>query len=97
MFLSGLDVDVIEFHRVVGSVTVFDKNCSNIPKDKSIKHSSILEKFAKHSKMSRQKMYNIFTNGLKRKLNFIARTTPNSKSLLREAVKKLDKILYLHF
>ena len=47
----------------------------------------------KHSKVSPQNVYKSFTNGLQHKLTFIARTTPNADSLLREAEKIIDKNL----
>ena len=53
----------------------------------------MLEKLAKHSKVSPQNVYKPFTNGLQHNLTFIARTTPNAVSLLREAEKIIDKNL----
>ena len=55
----------------------------------------MLEKLAKHIKVSPRNVFKSFTNGLQHKLTFIARTTPNPGSLLREAEKKLIKFLYL--
>ena len=62
-------------------------------KEKSVNYSNMLEKLAKHSKVSPQNVYKSFTNGLQHKLTFIARTTPNADSLLREAEKIIDKNL----
>ena len=53
----------------------------------------MFEKLANHSKVSPQNVYKSFTNGLQHKLTFIARTTPNADSLLREAEKIIDKNL----
>ena len=85
---SGLDVDVIKGHRVLCSGTGFDKSCNNFSKEKSVNYSNMLEKLAKHSKLSPQNVYKSFTNG---SLTFIARTTPNADSLLREDKKITDK------
>ena len=52
----------------------------------------MLEKLAKHIKVSPQNVFKSFTNGLQHKVTFIARTTPNPGSLLREAKKIIDKI-----
>ena len=90
---SGLDVDVIEGHRVLGSVIGSDESCNDFLKEKSVNYSNMLEKLAKHSKVSPQNVYKSFTNGLQHKLTFIARTTPNADSLLREAEKIIDKNL----
>ena len=90
---SGLDVDVIEGHRVLGSVIRSDESCNDFLKEKSMNYSNMLEKLAKHSKVSPQNEYKSFTNGLQNKLTFIARTTPNTDSLLREAEKIIDKNL----
>ena len=84
---SGLDVDVIEGHRVLGSVSGSDESCNDFLKEKLVKYSKMLEKLAKHSKVSPQIVYKSFTNGLQHKLTFIARTTPNVDSLLREPKK----------
>ena len=52
----------------------------------------MLEKLAKHSKVSPQNVYKSFTNGLQHKLTFIA-STPNADSLQREAEKIIDNNL----
>ena len=88
---SGLDVDVNEGDRVLGSVIGSDKSYNNFLTEKSVNYSNKLEKLAKHSKVSPQNVYKSFTNGLQHKLIFIARTTPNTDSLLREAEKINDK------
>ena len=54
-------------------------------KEKSINYSKMLQKL--------QTVYKSFTNGVQCKLNFIARTIPNSDSLLREADQINDKNL----
>ena len=90
---SGLDVDVIEGHRVLGSGISSDKSCNDFLKEKSVNYSNMLEKLAKHSKMSPQNVYKSFTNRLQHKLTFIARTTPNADSLLKEDKKITDKNL----
>ena len=51
---SGLDFDVIEGHRVLGSVISSDECCNNFLKEKSVKDSIMLEKLAKLSKVSPQ-------------------------------------------
>ena len=89
---SGLDVDVIEGHRVLGSVIGSDESCNDFLKEKSVNYSNMLEKLAKHSNVSPQNVYKSFTNGLQQKLTFIARTTPNAESQLREA-EIIDKNL----
>ena len=88
---SLLDVDVIEGHPLLVSVNGSDKNCNGVLKAMSMNHSNKLGKIAKHSDESPQNVYKLFTNGLQRKLTFIARTTPNSDSLLREAEIIIDK------
>ena len=80
---------VIEFWVVIGS----DESCNDFLKEKSVNYSNMLEKLAKHSKVSPQNVYKPFTNGLQHKLTFIARTTPNADSLLREVEKIIDKNL----
>ena len=62
---------------------------------KSINYPTRFWKLAKNSNVSPQNVYNSFTNRLQHKLNFIARTTPNSASLLREAKKIIDKKIIL--
>ena len=52
---SGLDVDVFEGHRVLGSVIGSDESCNDFLKEK---------KLAKHSKVSPQNMYKSYTNRL---------------------------------
>ena len=52
----------------------------------------MLEKLAKHIKVSPRNVFKSFSNGLQHQLTFIARTTPNPGSLLREAEKIIDKI-----
>ena len=89
---SGLDVDVIEGHRVLGSVIGSNENCIDFLKEKSVNYSNTLERLAKHSRVSPHNVYKSFTNGLQKKLTFIDRTTPNADSLLNEA-KKIDKNL----
>ena len=90
---SGLDVDLIEGHRVLGSVIGCDEKCNDFLKEKSANYSNMLEKLAKHSKLSTQNVYKSFTNGLQHRLTFIAKTTPNADSLLRKAEKIIDKNL----
>ena len=87
----GLDVNVIEGHRVLGSVIDSDERCKDFLKESSVNCSNMLEKLAKHSKVSPQNVYKSFTNGLQHKLTFIARTTQKADSLLREAAKIIDK------
>ena len=88
-----LDVDVIEGHRVLCSVTGSDENCNNFLKEMSWNFSNMLEKLASHSKVSPQNGYKSFINILQHKLTFVARNTPNSDSLLREAENIIDKNL----
>ena len=92
-FFLELDVDVIEGHRVLVAVIGSDESCNDFLKEKSVNYSNMLEKFAKHSKVSPQNVYKSFTNGLQHKLTFLAKTTPNSETLLREAEKIIDKNL----
>ena len=87
----GLYVNVIEVHRVLGSVIDSDERCNDFLKESSVNCSNMLEKLAKHNKVSPQNVYKSFTNGLKHKLTFIARTTQKADSLLREAAKIIDK------
>ena len=42
-FFSGLDVDVIEGHWVLGSVIGFDESCNDFLKEKSVNYSNMLE------------------------------------------------------
>ena len=67
---SGLDVDVIEGHRVLGSFIGSDESCNEL-KEKSVNYSNMLEKLAKHSKVSPQNVYKSFTNGLQHKLSLL--------------------------
>ena len=61
---SGLDVDVIEGHRVLGSVIDSDESCNDFLKEKSVNYSNMLEKLAKRSKVSPQNLYKSFTKGV---------------------------------
>ena len=88
---SGLGVDNIESHRVLGSVNGSDEKCNDFLKEKSMNYSNMLQKLAKHSKVSPQNVYKSFTNGLQLKLTFIAKTTPNADSLLRKTENIIDK------
>ena len=90
---SGLDVDVIEVHQIFGSVIGSDESYNDFLKEKSVNYSNMLENVAKYGKVSPQNVYKSFTNGLQHKLTFIARTTPNADSLLREAEKIIDEKL----
>ena len=60
--LVGLDVDVIEAHRVLDSVIGSDKSCNDFLKEKLMNYSNMHEKLAKHIKVSPQNMYKPFTN-----------------------------------
>ena len=84
---SGLDVDVIEGHCVLGSVIGSDKSCKDFKKEKLMNYHNKLWKLAKHRRASPQNVYKSVTNELHHKLTFFARTTQNSDSLLREAEK----------
>ena len=41
---SGLDVDVIEDHRILGSVIGFDENCNDFLKENSVNYSKLRKK-----------------------------------------------------
>ena len=90
---SGLDVNVIEGHRVLGSNIGSDECCNDFLKEKIVNYSKLLEMLAEHSKVSPQNVYKSFENGLQHKLTFIARTTAKADSLLKEAEQIIDENL----
>ena len=57
---SGLDVDVIKGHLFLGSVIGSDESCNDFLKEKSVNYSNMLEKLAKHSKVSPQIVHKSF-------------------------------------
>ena len=73
---SGLDVDVIEGHRVLCSVTGSDENCNNFLIEMSLNFSKLLEKLANHSKVSPQNVYKSFINILQHKMTFLPGILP---------------------
>ena len=67
---AGLDVAVIEGHRVLGSVFGSDKRCNSFLNENSLNYYKIVDKLARHSNVSSQLVYKSFTNGLQQKLTF---------------------------
>ena len=75
---------LVQLLVLMKTVTIFCKK-------QSANYSNELENIVKHRKLSPQIVYKSLTNGLQQK--FIARTTPNTDSMLREAEKIIDENL----
>ena len=86
MFASN-DVDIIEGHRVLGSVIGSENECQKFMNEKKDEYTKLLNKLSEHGKTSPQSVYKSFTNGVQHKLTFISRTTPNCESLFEETEK----------
>ena len=86
-FFASNDIDIVEGHRVLGSVIGSQNECSNFLKEKKDDYAKLLNKLSKHAKTSPQAVYKCYTNGVQHKLTFISRTTPNCESLFEETEK----------
>ena len=84
---ENLDVDIIEGHRVLGSVIGTEAKSNEFLTEKLNKYTNLLHKLQKHAKKSPQNVYKALTNAVQQKLKFISRTTPNSSRLLVESEK----------
>ena len=81
------DVEVINGHRVLGSVIGTEERCQEFFDEKSNTYSKLLKKLSKHAKVAPQNVYKAFTNGVQQKLTFITRTTPKSEDLIEKTEK----------
>ena len=88
---ENLDVELVDGHRVLGSVIGSSSACEKFKVEKANEFSTLLNKLATHAKKSPQNVYHALTKGVQHKLTFLSRTTPNltdvfenSETIIRE-------------
>ena len=86
--LFNRDVEIVDGHRVLGSVIGSDAACDKFTSHKQSEYNQIVEKLSKHAKVSPQKVFHCFTKGLQNKVTFLSRTTPNIIGNLKERSRK---------
>ena len=86
-----LDVELVDGHRVLGSVIGSSSACEKFNVGKATEFSTLLNKLATHAKKSPQKVYHALTKEVQHKLTFLSRTTPKltdvfekSETIIRE-------------
>ena len=87
------DVDIIDGHRVLGSVIGSETACTHYKAEKISEYNKIVEKLSKHANTSPQNVYHCFTKGVQNKLTFLARTTPGVIENLQETEKIVSEKL----
>ena len=88
--LKGEEVDIIDGSRVLGSVIGNVDSCRQYIEDQKQNYLRILQKLAKHAKITPQNVYKCLTNSVQHKLTFLSRTTPDTFDLLEEAEKFIN-------
>ena len=88
---ENLDVELVDGHRVLGSVIGSSSACEKFKVGEATEFSTLLNKLATHAKKSPQNVYHALTKGVQHKLTFLSRTTPNltdvfenSETIIRE-------------
>ena len=74
---ENLDVELVDGHRVLGSVIGSSSACEKFKVEKATELSTLLNKLATHAKKSPQNVYHALTKGVQHKLTFLSRTAPN--------------------
>ena len=91
---AGQNIDLLDGHRVLGSIIGSDTACASFMVDKANENVKLIKKLADHSKVSPQSVYKAYTQGVQHKITFITRTTPDSHILLHETEKVIsDELL----
>ena len=85
------DVELVDGHRVLGSVIGSPLAEKTYKSKKSIEYSNVLKKLASHSKKSPQNVYHALTKGVQHKLTFLSRTTPDIDELLEDSEKIISE------
>ena len=91
--LFNKDVEIVDGHRVLGSVIGSEAACDKFRSYKQSEYNQIVEKLSKHAKVSPQNVFHCLTQGLQNKVTFLSRTTPNFIGNLEETKRKIKENL----
>ena len=74
---ENFDVELVDGHRVLGSVIGSSSACEKFKVEKETDFSKLLNELATHAKKSPQNVNHTLAKGVQHKLTFLSRTTPN--------------------
>ena len=87
------EITITTGDRVLGSVIGDDNACRTYISEKEEKYTETLKKLSKFAKTSPQNVHSCFTKGVQMKTSFLARTTPDTDVLLKNAEKVISDLL----
>ena len=85
------DVDILEGHRVLGSLISSAFACHNFKTKIASEHAKTTSTLSQHAKTAPQNVYKAYTKGMQTKLSFLTRTTPDMEEYLQEPEKSNSK------
>ena len=87
------DVDVLEGHRVLGSVIGSTSACHDFKTKIVSEHAKTISQLSQHAKTAPQNVYQAYTKGMQTKFSFLTRTTPDMEEYLQEPEKHIKENL----